>query len=78
MNVNEKWNKSVDQDTVTLVVCPLCKSSLEGKTHKDRDLITRATWKSRISTNKQYEDLSKTLSNWGYCLETPMDFNFAH
>jgi len=30
-----------------------------------------------IHSEKEYDELLMTVSEWGYCVETPADFNFA-
>jgi len=74
--VMDRWNSAWDNSTITLVVCSHDKISLEGRTEKDRDLIRRATMWGRVRTNKQYDALLKIVSDWGYCVESPIDFIF--
>ena len=72
----DKWNAAWDNDTLTLSVYPFDKTCLEGKTEKDRDIIRRALFSGVIRNEKQYDALLKIVSGWGYCVETPADFNF--
>jgi len=72
----DKWNAAWDNDTISLSVNPFNKTALEGKTEKDRDLVRRALGGGRVGNEQQYNALLKIVSEWGYCVETPADFNF--
>jgi hypothetical protein len=72
----DKWNAAWDNDTITLSVNPLNKTTLEGKTEKDKDLVRRALGAGRVRDEPHYNALLKIVSEWGYCVETPADFNF--
>jgi hypothetical protein len=75
----DQWNKAWDKDTVTLTPLPkhLARRGLEGKSLKDKDLMRRAIGKCIIGTEQHYDNLLKTLSEWGYCLEIPTDFQLS-
>ena len=76
--INEKWNDSWGDSVINLVRCPLDPATLEGRSEKDRDIIRRARCPGRIRKNSQYDELLKIVSEWGYCVESPLDFDFKN
>jgi len=51
--------------------CPTCDVNVVV------DSIMRRAHSCVIHTSKEYDELLMTVSEWGYCVETPKDFNFA-
>ena len=74
MSLLNKWNKAWDDRVVRLVPHPLT-GGLEGASTYDQDMCRRARC-SVLRTEQQYEVLSRVLGEWGYCVETPMNFQF--
>jgi len=72
----KRWNEVWDKHTVSLVPHKFNKNFLEGANEFSRDIMRRA-FRSIVHNNKEYDDLLVTVSEWGYCVETPEDFNFA-
>jgi hypothetical protein len=73
------WNKAWEGWGLTLVETPphFKVRGLEGTTSGDRDLMRRAMVPGIIRTEAQYDDLCRIVSEWGYCVETPLDFEFG-
>ncbi len=74
--MTERWNKAWDKHTVKLVPYKFNKKFLEGANEFSRDVMRRAM-RGVVHNNKEYDDLLMTVSEWGYCVETPEDFNFV-
>lgn len=73
----QHWNDAWKKQTVRLVRCQWNKRFLKGQADGDRDMIRRAIMRPIVRTKKEYDELLMTVSEWGYCVETPADFNFA-
>ena len=71
---NNAWEE--DNSVITLIAYRFNPKYLEGKTYRDRDIMIRAKSGCVIHSEAQYNDLLKIVSNWGFCVETPADFNF--
>ena len=76
-SMGQRWNDAWDKWTVKLIPYRWNKGFLEGENEFSRDIIRRARSPGVIRNSKQYDDLLMTVSEWGYCVETPADFNFA-
>jgi hypothetical protein len=76
MSTAQRWDDAWTGRVITLVRSPINAQYLEGATQGDRDLIRRATMGGMVRTKKRYEELLHIVSDWGYCVETPMDFQF--
>jgi len=79
MTTSDRWNKAWDSWCLRLVETPphFKARGLEGKTQTDRDLMRRAGVPGVIRTEAQYDDLCCIMSKWGYCVETPAEFEFT-
>ncbi len=75
MKMFDKWDRAWDKDVVILVPYRWNKKYLEGANGASRDIMRRA-FVSIIHNSKQYDALLMTVSDWGYCLETPENFVF--
>jgi hypothetical protein len=73
----QRWDDAWDKWKIRLVPYKLNPKFLEGQTSADRDMTRRAVNKFVIHSQKEYDELLMTVSEWGYCVETPSDFNFA-
>lgn len=50
---------------------------LEGQNEADRKITRKARAPHVIRTEDQYVDLVDTISEWGYCVESPGEYVFA-
>ena len=76
-SMGQRWNDAWEKNKVRLVPYRWNPKFLEGQTDGDRDMVRRAIVRGVIHSQKEYDDLLMTVSEWGYCVETPADFNFA-
>ena len=79
MTTLELWNELWGRDGSVVQLVPYAlnpKLGLEGASVYDRELIRRTWCSGVIKTEKQYNELVQILSDWGYCVETPADWEF--
>jgi hypothetical protein len=72
-----KWDEAWKCWTVSLVPYKFNPKFLEGANAFSRDIMRRAIVRGVIHNQKQYDELLMTVSEWGYCVETPAEFQFA-
>lgn len=78
-NILKTFNHAWETDGWVLSLVPYRWNPefLEGETPIDKDIIRRATFGGVIRSEKQYTELSQIVSEWGYCIQTPYDFQFS-
>ena len=76
MSMAQRWDDAWTGRVITLVRSPFNANWLEGAREHDRDMVRRAIASSGLRTEKRYNELVHVVSDWGYCVETPVDFQF--
>ena len=74
----ERWNLAWDQHCIRLVPVPkhFRRRGLEGATEFDRRVVRQFVWSSCIYSEDQYNRLLQGVSEFGYCLESPADWEW--
>jgi len=74
----DRWNRAWDAHTIRLVPVPkhFLRRGLEGADDFSRRVVRQFTHGSCIFSEEMYERLLRGVSEFGYCVESPTDWEW--